>query len=143
MPANKFEYKLAKEEGIVFRFLTAPVEFIGESSVESIKCIKMQLGEEDDRGRRRPVPVENSEFEIEADLVILALGQKAKSSFISQLDGIKFEMGKIKVDHVSYQTDNPKIFAGGDCINGGKEVVNAAADGKAAAHGIDEFLKSL
>lgn len=142
MPANDFEYRLAKNDGIVFHFLTSPVEVIGKDYVEKIKCIKMELGEAGIDGRRKPKPIPDSEFEIPVDMVITALGQKARAEFLYSLPDLKIENGCIVVDEKTFQTGNPKVFAGGDCINGGKEVVNAAYDGKHAAHGIDKFLNS-
>jgi glutamate synthase (NADPH/NADH) small chain len=73
-------------------------------------------------------------------MVITSVGQKIEDTFLSTIPDLKFENGCVTVDPQSYQTTNPKFFAGGDCINGGKEVVNAAHDGKQAAHGIDEFI---
>jgi glutamate synthase (NADPH/NADH) small chain len=142
MPANDWEYRLAKDDGILFRFLTSPVEIIGNKSVESIKCTKNKLGEPDKQGRKRPILIPNSEFEIPVDMIIYALGQQPKLKFFNSIPDLKIENNKVFVNNETYQTSNPKIFAGGDCINGGKEVVNAAYDGKQAAHGIDKFLNS-
>ncbi len=142
MPANDWEYRLAKDDGILFRFLTSPVEIIGNKSVESIKCTKNKLGEPDKQGRKRPILIPNSEFEIPVDMIIYALGQLPKLKFFNSIPDLKIENNKVFVNNETYQTSNPKIFAGGDCINGGKEVVNAAYDGKQAAHGIDKFLNS-
>ena len=142
MPANDWEYRLAKDDGIIFRFLTSPIEIIGNKSVEGIKCIKNKLSEPDKQGRKKPVPIPNSEFEIPVDMVIYALGQQPKLKFINSIPDLKIENNKVLVNNTTYQTSNPKIFAGGDCINGGKEVVNAAYDGKQAAYGIDKFLNS-
>ena len=142
MPANDFEYRLAKNDGIVFHFLTTPVEIIGKDYVDKIKCMKMVLGEVGADGRCKPKPIPGSEFEIPVDMVITALGQKARAEFLYSLPDLKIENGCIVVNAETYQTGNPKVFAGGDCINGGKEVVNAAYDGKQAAHGIDKFLNS-
>jgi len=140
MPANDFEYRLAKNDGINFRFLTSPFEITGNGRVESIKCLKMELGKEDESGRRKAIPVKNSEFEIPADMIIYALGQQANSDFLQTVPGLKIDNGCVIVNSETFQTNNPKVFAGGDCINGGKEVVNAAFDGKHAAHGIDKYL---
>jgi dihydropyrimidine dehydrogenase (NAD+) subunit PreT len=140
MPANRFEYRLAKNDGIIFHFLTSPVEFIGNKSVEGIKCVKMELGKKDESGRSRPVPIKNSEFELPVDMVIYALGQQANSSFLTTIPDLEIKNGRVIVNEKTFQTKNPKVFAGGDCINGGKEVVNAAYDGKQAAYGIDNFL---
>jgi glutamate synthase (NADPH/NADH) small chain len=143
MSAYEFEYDLAKKDGIVFYFLTSPKKIIGKEFVEGIECIKMKLGETDIRGRRKPVPIPDSEFTIQVDMIIKAIGQEAKSSFLSSIPNVSLDdEGCVIVDRSNYQTTNPTIFAGGDCINGGKEVVNAAYDGKRAAHGIDAFLSN-
>lgn len=143
MSAYEFEYDLAKKDGIVFYFLTSPKKIIGKEFVEGIECIKMKLGETDNRGRRKPVPIPDSEFTIQVDMIIKAIGQEAKSSFLGSIPNVSLDdEGCVIVDRSNYQTTNPKIFAGGDCINGGKEVVNAAYDGKRAAHGIDAFLSN-
>lgn len=143
MPANDFEYQLAKNDNIGFNFLTAPVELLGDTQVESIKCVKMKLVDKDTRGRRRPEPVPDSEFTIATDMVILALGQTAKGDFLESIEGLEINNNTISIDPETFQTGNPKVFAGGDCINGGKEVVNAAHDGKHAAFGIDKCLSEL
>jgi dihydropyrimidine dehydrogenase (NAD+) subunit PreT len=141
MSAYEFEYALAKNDGIIFHFLTTPKKIIGNGFVEGIECLKMKLGEPDNRGKRRPIPIPGSEFILNVDMIIKAIGQEAKSNFLSSIPGLVLDgEGGVITDVVSYQTANPKIFAGGDCINGGKEVVNAAYDGKKAAHGIDAFL---
>jgi len=142
MPANDFEYRLAKNDGIVFHFLTSPLEIIGKDFVEKIKCVKMKLGAADSDGRRKPEPIQNSEFEIQVDMIITALGQNARADFLKSLPNLKIKNGRIEVDSKTFQSGTPKVFAGGDCINGGKEVVNAAYDGKQAAHGIDKFLNA-
>lgn len=140
MPAYDFEFELAKSDGILFHFLTAPVRIIGNESVESIECIRMKLGDLDEEGRRKPIPIPNSEFTIPVDMVITSIGQDLDGGFLEKIPGVKVEKGKIVVDPETMQTSNPRFFAGGDCINGGKEVVNAAADGKKAAHGIHKYL---
>ncbi len=141
MSAYDFEYDLAKKDGIAFYFLTSPKRIIGKDSVEGIECVKMKLGEPDKRGKRKPVAIPDSEFTIPVDMIIKAIGQETKSSFLSAIPDLNLdEEGCVIVDQVSFQTTNPQIFAGGDCINGGKEVVNAAYDGKHAARGIDYYL---
>jgi len=141
MPAYEFEYKLARDDGIVFSFLTAPKRILGKNgTVNGLECFRMKLGAPDANGRRAPEPIPNSEFQIPADMVIKSIGQKPSSEFLSSIKNLKVENGKVWVNADTMQTSNPKYFAGGDCINGGKEVVNAAADGKRAAHGIDQFL---
>lgn len=140
MPAYDFEYELAKSDGVHFQFLTAPSRILGTDHVEALECIHMKLGEPDDEGRRKAIPVPDSEFQIPVDMVIKSVGQKIEETFLSQIPHLKTGGGKVWVDPETLQTSNPKYFAGGDCINGGKEVVNAAADGKRAAHGIDAWV---
>ena len=77
MPAFEHEYDLAKADGVLYRWLTNPVEFLGDENIESVKCVRMELGKPDDSGRRNPIPVKGSEFNIPADMVLLALGQTA------------------------------------------------------------------
>jgi len=140
MPAYEFEYELAKNDGVVFYFLTAPRKILGNTFVEGIECVKMKLGKPDSSGRKSPEPIANSEFIIPVDMVIKSLGQSVEESFLSNIFLLKLDRGKVWVNPETRQTSNPKYFAGGDCINGGKEVVNAAADGKRAAQGIFDSL---
>ena len=140
MPAYDFEYELAKSDGVQFQFLTAPVRILGNSSVKALECIRMKLGEPDEEGRRKPEPIPNSTFQIPVDMVIKSVGQNIEETFLSQISNLKTGGGKVWVNPETLQTSNPQYFAGGDCINGGREVVNAAADGKKAAHGISSFL---
>jgi dihydropyrimidine dehydrogenase (NAD+) subunit PreT len=140
MPAYNFEYELAKSDGVQFHFLSAPKRIIGNTHVESLECIRMKLGQPDEEGRRRPEPIPGSEFQIPVDMVITSVGQNLDETVLSQIPNLKTQHGRIVVDPETLQTTNPKFFAGGDCINGGKEVVNAAADGKKAAHGIDGWI---
>jgi dihydropyrimidine dehydrogenase (NAD+) subunit PreT len=140
MSAYSFEFDLAKKDGISFHFLTAPQKIVGKEFVEGIECIRMEPGKPDAKGKRSVLPVPGTEFIIPVDMVIKAIGQEAQNDFISTIPGIKFAVGKIQINSETYQTGNPKVFAGGDCINGGKEVVNAAYDGKMAAYGIDKFI---
>jgi dihydropyrimidine dehydrogenase (NAD+) subunit PreT len=140
MPAYNFEYELAKSDGVQFHFLSAPKRIIGNTHVESLECIRMKLGQPDEEGRRRPEPIPGSEFQIPVDMVITSVGQNLDETVLSQIPNLKTQHGRIVVDPETLQTTNPKFFAGGDCINGGKEVVNAAADGKKAAYGIDGWI---
>jgi glutamate synthase (NADPH/NADH) small chain len=140
MSAYSFEFDLAKRDGVVFHFLTAPNRILGNGVVEELECTKMKLGAPDERGRRTAEPVPHSEFRIPVDMVIKAIGQKTGESLLAQIPGLAVKNGRVAVNPETMQSSNPKFFAGGDCINGGKEVVNAAADGKRAAHGIDKFL---
>lgn len=141
MSAYEFEYSLAKKDGIIFHFLTSPKRIVGKDFVEGLECLKMKLGEPDNRGKRKPVSIPGSEFTIPVDMVIKAIGQETKSSFLSTIPELTLdEEGCVIVDKNSFQTAIPQIFAGGDCINGGKEVVNAAYDGKKAAQGINACI---
>jgi dihydropyrimidine dehydrogenase (NAD+) subunit PreT len=141
MPAYDFEYELAKSDGVQFQFLSAPTRIIGSHHVEAIECIQMKLGEPDEEGRRKPEPIPHSTFQIPVDMVIKSVGQKIEDTFLSQIPNLKTQTGMVWVNPDTMQTSNPKYFAGGDCINGGKEVVNAAADGKRAAQGIDAVVR--
>jgi glutamate synthase (NADPH/NADH) small chain len=140
MPAYDFEYELAKHDEVEFHFQVAPVRFVGTDHVEAIACIPMRLGAPDEKGRRRPEPAAGSEFQIAADMVIKSLGQRLEETFLGNIPNLRIDRDRLWVDPNTLQTSNPKYFAGGDIINGGKEVVNAAADGKRAAHGIDRWL---
>jgi dihydropyrimidine dehydrogenase (NAD+) subunit PreT len=140
MSAYGFEFDLAKRDGVVFHFLTAPKQILGAGVVEALECTKMRLGAPDEQGRRMAEPVPHSEFRIPVDMVIKAIGQKTGEALLAQIPGLSLQNGRVAVNPETMQSSNPKFFAGGDCINGGKEVVNAAADGKRAAHGIHKFL---
>lgn len=140
MSAYEHEYELAKSDSITFMFLTMPKRILGTDKVEGIECLKMELGEPDAKGKRTPVPVPGTEFVIPADMVIKAIGQGRKAGFLETVPGLEIKNGKVVVDEATYRTGNPKVFAGGDCINGGKEVVNAAHDGKHAARAMHELL---
>jgi glutamate synthase (NADPH/NADH) small chain len=144
MPARIEEIKRAKEEGIIFNLLTNPVEIIGNENgwVKAIKCIKMELGEPDSSGRRRPVPVPGSEFIIETDIVIPALGTKANRLLTSDVPGLKLtKWGNIEVDE-NGATSIRGVFAGGDITTGSATVIAAMGAGRKAAKAIDEFIKS-
>lgn len=140
MSAYDFEFELAKKDGVIFHFLTSPKKITGKNSVEGIECVKMTLSQSEKGKRRKPVEIPNSNYVIPVDMVIKAIGQSAKTEFLNSIEGLKIEDGKVIVNTENYQTGNEKVFAGGDCINGGKEVVNAAYDGKMAAHGIHNYL---
>jgi len=140
MPAYDFEYKLAKQDGINFHFLTSPTKIIGNGYVEAIECVRMKTGIPEATGKKKVSPIEGSEFVLNVDMIIKAIGQEPQESFFEKFEGLQLNDGKLVVNEETYQTSNKKIFAGGDCINGGKEVVNAAYHGKMAAHGIDKLL---
>ncbi len=143
MPADEEEIKEAKEEGVIFKFLVAPKRIIEEDGkIKAIECIRMKLGEPDESGRRRPIPITGSEHTIEVDTVIAAIGQVTDLSAISSDLGIKLtKRGTIEVDPVTYQTNEKKIFCGGDIVFGPKTVIEAIASGKEAAISIDRFLR--
>ncbi len=139
MPAFSFEYDHSKVEGVQFHWLSQPVEIVmRENRAVAVKFVETQLSEPDASGRRRPVPIEGTEFALECDMVIPALGQ---SRLTSGLPGIQVERGSIVVDRPTGRTSNAKYFAGGDCVNGGREVVDAVADGKRAALAMVEALR--
>ncbi|RKZ24099.1 hypothetical protein DRQ16_00570 [bacterium] len=140
MPAIPEEVEAAMEEGIEFHFLRNPVEFIGrDGRLERVRVIKMELGEPDESGRRRPVPVPGSEYEVEVSSVLLAIGERPDLSFV---DGIELTpWGTVKVDELTLQTSNPKVFAGGDCVTGPNTFIDAVAHGKRAAVSIHRFLE--
>jgi glutamate synthase (NADPH/NADH) small chain len=140
-PAYDYEIELAKKDGCGFYWLTAPVRVVGENGkVTGLECTKMELGEKDASGRRGVRPVKGSEHVIPCDLVIKALGQTKRVSLLKQIPGVKLDDSGRVVVNADGQTSNAKFFAGGDCINGGKEIVNAAADGRKAAKAISKFL---
>lgn len=147
MPAYYFEYEFALKEGVSFTFLTQPIEVVGQDKVEGLKCMRMDLGPPDKSGRRTPVPIADSEFVIPCDMVIKAIGQKKHSHLLSLLaeHGVKDTNGYIAVDSETKRTDNPKIFAGGDCIRnkGEASTVMAVQDGKLAAQAIYKQLVKL
>ena len=140
MPAYPHEIEEAREEGVRFRFLAAPLAFLGESLLVEVECVEMALGEPDDSGRRRPVPLDDSEFAIPADTAVKAIGQEPRSELAAWVDGLELERGKVEVDEDG-RTGNRKFFAGGDAVNGGASVVEAVRDGKRAAEAIDRELR--
>jgi dihydropyrimidine dehydrogenase (NAD+) subunit PreT len=145
MTAYDFEYEFAKQDGVEFRWLTAPKRIIGDENgkVTHIECIRMKLGEPDADGRRRPVPIEGSEFTMRVDVVIKAIGQTRHLDLIKEF-GLEHDDGVVKVNPENYQTSNPKVFACGDVIfakgQGEAMVVTAAQQGKEAAYAIHQYL---
>ncbi|MDR4886858.1 NAD(P)-dependent oxidoreductase [Fredinandcohnia sp. QZ13] len=145
MTAYDFEYEFAKQDGVEFRWLTAPKRIIGDEQgrVKAIECIKMELGEPGEDGRRRPIPVEGSEFILEVDVVIKAIGQTRYTELIEQFD-LKHDGGVVKINQETLQTSNNKVFACGDAIFGKGQgeamVVSAAQQGKDAAYAIHNVM---
>jgi dihydropyrimidine dehydrogenase (NAD+) subunit PreT len=142
MPAYDYEYEIGKKDACEFRWLTSPVRVVGTDYVEGLECVKMELGDPDSSGRRVPQPIEGSEHILEADMIIYATGQEAWKDAIGKIPGVVMDGKRIQIDKETAQTGNPKVFAGGDCTNGGHDLVNAAAAGKLAAQGINDFLAS-
>jgi dihydropyrimidine dehydrogenase (NAD+) subunit PreT len=145
MTAYDFEYEFAKQDGVEFRWLTAPKRIIGDENgkVTHIECVRMKLGEPDADGRRRPVPIEGSEFTMRVDVVIKAIGQTRHLDLIQEF-GLEHDDGVVKVNPENYQTSNQKVFACGDVIfakgQGEAMVVTAAQQGKEAAYAIHQYL---
>jgi len=143
MPAREEEAENAEEEGVKFHFLIAPLAFLGneESQLTRVKCIQMKLGEPDESGRRRPIPIENSEFIMDMDTVVVAIGQGANPLLTRATSGLELnKRGYIQINEESGQTSIPQIFAGGDIVTGAATVIAAMGAGKKAARGIDEYL---
>ena len=145
VPARAEEFEHAKAEGIDFHFLTNPVEILGDENdkVTGIKCIKMELGEPDASGRRRPVPIEGSEFVEPVDYVIMALGTKVNSLIRDTTPGMEpTKKGGIQINDETGMTTREGVFAGGDAVTGAATVIKAMGAGKVAAAGIDEYIKN-
>ena len=154
LPARKEEIEHAVEEGIIFKTLTNPTEILCYKNendkrdpkngfVNAIKCVEMILGEPDESGRRRPVVKENSEFTIEVDSVIMALGTSPNPLITSTTKGLDTQKwGGIIADEVTGQTSREGVFAGGDAVTGAATVILAMGAGKNAAEAIDEYIKS-
>ena len=145
MSCYQFEYEFAKQDGVEFRWLVAPTRVLGNKGrVTGLELIRMELGEPDAKGRKRPVPIPGSEFFIEVDFVVKAIGQNRHLSLIDQL-GLQHQNGIVTVEDGTYRTSHPKVFAAGDVIFGGGKtdamVVDAANHGKRAAHAIDKAIR--
>lgn len=141
MPARAEEIRHAEEEGVTFAFLAAPVEMVGENGwVKSLRCVRMQLTEPDASGRRRPVPLDGSEFEISADMVIVALGTSPNPLITGSFPRLKTgKRGTIETDE-NYMTNVDKVYAGGDAVTGSATVILAMGAGRKAAHSIIKKL---
>ncbi|NMB33215.1 MAG: FAD-dependent oxidoreductase, partial [Clostridium sp.] len=143
LPAREEEVHHAIEEGINFELLTNPVEIVGNEQgwVKSIKCIRMELGEPDDSGRRRPLPIEGSEFEFDVDTVIMALGTSPNPLIPATTKGLDVNKWKCIVTDDYGQTSIEGVFAGGDVVTGAATVILAMGAGKDAAEAIDNYIK--
>ncbi len=143
LPARVEEVHHAKEEGIIFDLLTNPVEILADENgwVNGIKCIRMELGEPDESGRRRPVAVSGSEFVIEADMVIMSLGTSPNPLISSTTEGLEVNKWKCIIADEEYgKTTKEGVYAGGDAVTGAATVILAMGAGKAGAKGIDTYL---
>jgi glutamate synthase (NADPH/NADH) small chain len=143
LPARAEEVHHAEQEGVRFEFLTAPLEVIGTDKrwVAGMKCQKMKLGEPDSSGRRRPEPIPGSEFILDCDIVVVAIGTKANPLLTATCPDLKLnKWGNIVADE-NGQTSIPGVFAGGDIVRGAATVILAMGDGKKAAQAMDDYLK--
>ncbi|MBL8206453.1 MAG: NAD(P)-dependent oxidoreductase [Blastocatellia bacterium] len=138
MSAYEYEYELAKQDAVEFRWQTTPIEIVADATgkqVAALRCVRTELQD------GKLVNVVGSEFNLPVEMVIKAIGQQKQRSFLATVPGINIDAaGRVVVNAVTMQTDNPKYFAGGDCVNGGAEAVDAAQHGKHAAMGIHQFL---
>ena len=145
LPARVEEVHHAKEEGIIFDLLTNPKEILVDenSHVKGMKCVRMELGEPDESGRRRPVEVEGSEFVMDLDTVIMSLGTTSNPLISSTTEGLDTNKWQcIVADEETGKTSKDRVFAGGDAVTGAATVILAMGAGKAAAKGIDDLLKN-
>lgn len=153
LPARKEEVEHAMEEGIEFLLLHNPVELLGYQNaddprdpqngfVTAMRCIKMELGEPDERGRRRPIPIDGSEFELPVDTVIMAIGTSPNPLIKSTTEGLEVNRrGGIIINEDTGETSRHGVFAGGDAVTGAATVISAMGAGKLAAKAIDEYLQ--
>ncbi|GAB4116832.1 MAG: NADPH-dependent glutamate synthase [Candidatus Caldatribacteriota bacterium] len=145
VPARAEEVYHAEEEGVIFKFLTLPIKVLGDEkgNVIGMECLKMELGEPDESGRRRPIPVPDSNFVIEVDMVIDAIGTSANPIVARSAPGVEInQWGYFIINEETKETTRAGIFAGGDIVRGSATVISAVGDGKRAARSIAEFLSS-
>ncbi len=143
MTARIEEYYHAKEEGIEFNWLISPIEYVGDENgrLTGVRFIRMELGEPDESGRRRPIPIEGSEFVMEADMVIEAIGQTSNKILLNAMPNLKLnKWGYIDADPQTGATNIPGVYAGGDIVTGAATVIEAMGAGKRAAKAIDSYL---
>jgi len=146
MPARHEEVENAKEEGIQFKLLTNPKRFIGNEQnwVTGVECYEMELGEPDESGRRRPIAKEGSEFIIDIDMAVSALGTRPNPLIAQTTEGLETtKWGTVVADEVTGKSVKPKVWAGGDIVTGSATVISAMGAGKRAAEDIDKYLKSI
>ncbi len=143
MPARIEEVHHAEEEGVQFKLLINPVEILGDEKqrVIGMKCIKMKLGEPDASGRRRPIPIPNSEFVLDVDMVVVAIGNSPNPIIPSTTEGLEVtSWGTIQINEETGMTSVPGVFAGGDIVTGAATVISAMGAGKLAARGMHDYL---
>jgi glutamate synthase (NADPH/NADH) small chain len=144
VPARAEEVHHAEEEGVIFDFLTNPVEIYGDENgnVCGMRCIRMELGEPDDSGRRRPIPIEGSEFDIDVDMVIVALGTSPNPIVFEDAGGLeRSKWGTVVADEETGRSTKPRVWAGGDVVTGAATVISAMGAGKRAAADMNRFLR--
>jgi dihydropyrimidine dehydrogenase (NAD+) subunit PreT len=143
MPAFRYEYDLAKLDGVIFHWHSQPIRIFGEGGkVAGIECVHTQEKSASSHGRAETAPIAGTEFKLDVDMVVRAIGQKPVTESLRALRGVEIRANGTVAVNDSHQTGNPKYFAGGDCVNGGKEVVDAVAEGMAAARSMDASLGS-
>lgn len=145
MPARAEEIENAEAEGVKLQLLTVPVRFIGDESgfLKAMECIRMELGEPDESGRRRPIPIEGSEYIMEVDTAVVAIGQSPNPVVRqSEPDLVTTKWGGIVVDEETGATSIPGIYAGGDAVTGAATVITAMGAGRKAAHAIDKYIRA-
>ena len=144
VPARAEEVHHAEEEGIIFDFLTNPIEMYGDDKgwVRGMRCIRMKLGEPDASGRRRPLPIEGSEFDMDVDMVVMALGTRPNPMVFTEAGGLeRTKWGTVVADEETGKTTKDRVWAGGDIVTGAATVISAMGAGKNAAADIDRFLR--
>jgi glutamate synthase (NADPH/NADH) small chain len=146
VPARAEEVDHAHEEGVIFDFLTNPVEIFGDEkgNVVGMRCISMELGEPDSSGRRRPIPIEGSQFDMVVDTVIMALGTRPNPLVFRESGGLeRTRWGTVVANEETGATTKGKVWAGGDVVTGAATVISAMGAGKSAAVDIDRYLRTL
>jgi glutamate synthase (NADPH/NADH) small chain len=145
LPARAAEVHHAEEEGIDFRLLRNPTRILGDERgwVTGMECLRMELGEPDESGRRRPVPIEGSEFTLDVDTVIIAIGNKPNPIVPETTPDLRTSRwGTVVADEATGRTTKPRVWAGGDIVTGAATVISAMGAGQAAARDIDAFLET-